>query len=218
MKLGDLKISALKLMFANYEDEITGMSIDTLSANENYGSYLVNMNESVNRALDKITASKVLPNKVVRLKESDSTPASTGNVRFDLGSIIEDFYSVGSIFYFGELGAILQPTFVYAARQIFISEDLADGVYVDYFPKVDHISLTAGDNLELDIPDYIASYIPYFIKSDLFEEDEPSAAQEARAIFERHMLQLAAEAKEGARKYSGGSGKVKIIYSMGDLS
>ena len=43
MKLGDIKIQALKLMFVNYSDDISIYDITALSAYQNSGSYLVNM-------------------------------------------------------------------------------------------------------------------------------------------------------------------------------
>ena len=41
--------------------------------------------------------------------------------------------------------------------------------------------------MELDIPNGIAEQIPYFIKGDLYRDDEPNEASEARNWFEAAM-------------------------------
>ena len=43
MKLGDIKIEALKIMFVNYNTDLTIDELDNAMQDENYGSYLVNM-------------------------------------------------------------------------------------------------------------------------------------------------------------------------------
>ena len=43
MKLGDIKIEALKLMFVNMGDDIDIESLETYAQDEIYKSYLVNM-------------------------------------------------------------------------------------------------------------------------------------------------------------------------------
>ncbi len=51
---------------------------------------------------------------------------------------------------------------------------------IEYMPKI----LVDKDSEEIDLPDALARMIPYFIKADLFEFDEPSLSATARNIFE----------------------------------
>ena len=41
-----------------------------------------------------------------------------------------------------------------------------------------------ADTDDMWLPDYIARLIPYFIKSDLYQEEEPDLAAAARNLFE----------------------------------
>ena len=65
MKLGDIKIQALKLMFVNYNDDISIDSLPTLSTDQNYGSYLVNMPGSINRCFASIEEKKSAAREII---------------------------------------------------------------------------------------------------------------------------------------------------------
>ena len=65
-----------------------------------------------------------------------------------------------------------------------------DKYIVMYKPKIDRIALTAASNTEINIPNEVADLIPYFIKSELYEEDEPKLAVQARNIFEAMLEDL----------------------------
>lgn len=63
----------------------------------------------------------------------------------------------------------------------------ADGAFVKYLAYI-------GDpdkDKEADLPDSLARLIPYFVKSELMEEDEPSLAFQARNIFEKSLEEYA---------------------------
>ena len=51
MRLGDIKAEALKLMFINYDKKIDAEDIPDLLADDNYASYLVNMDGAIQRGL-----------------------------------------------------------------------------------------------------------------------------------------------------------------------
>ena len=68
-----------------------------------------------------------------------------------------------------------------------------DEVYtVLYYPSIPRITSETSDEEELSIPDKIAAHIPYFVKGDLFRDDEPNEANEARNWFEAAMEQIIA--------------------------
>ena len=56
-----------------------------------------------------------------------------------------------------------------------------------YYPSIPRVTSETDDNTELAIPDKIATHIPYFVKGDLFRDDEPD---EARNWFEMAMEQV----------------------------
>lgn len=59
-----------------------------------------------------------------------------------------------------------------------------------YYPSIPRVTSETDDNTELAIPDKIATHIPYFVKGDLFRDDEPDEANEARNWFEMAMEQV----------------------------
>ncbi len=55
---------------------------------------------------------------------------------------------------------------------------------IEYTPNVAPVSVSTDNNTELDIPESLARIIPYFVKADLYEQDEPELSATARNIFE----------------------------------
>lgn len=55
---------------------------------------------------------------------------------------------------------------------------------IEYVPKIDMVDATTDNNYELPIPEALARIIPYFVKADLYEQDEPQLSATARNIFE----------------------------------
>ena len=72
MKLGDIKIEALKLMFVNMGDDIDIESLETYAQDEIYKSYLVNMPGAINRCFASIEEKRVLPSKSRTLQRSEA--------------------------------------------------------------------------------------------------------------------------------------------------
>lgn len=187
--IGDVKISALKLMFANYNDKITAIdgddcdNIANLEYDAEYGKYLVNMNECINRANMRLSAVGALPIKSYSMNISKGNRAE----RINLKEKITDFYCLIKI--------IIETEDEYIPDYPFDTE--SDGVIripapaedctliVLYAPK-ENIITDATPNTAIfeNIPDELAILIPYFIKSELFEEEQPELATQARNIFE----------------------------------
>ena len=60
------------------------------------------------------------------------------------------------------------------------------------------------------MPEHIAAVIPYWIKGELFREDEPNEAAEARNWYETAMS--GAQARVSRRE-----GRVRDVYSMTEV-
>jgi hypothetical protein len=183
MKLGDIKIEALKLMFVNMGDDIDIESLETYAQDEIYKSYLVNMPGAINRCFASIEEKRVLPSKSRTLMRSEAL-ASGGFVRFDLASLISDFFDIDRIVretYDGDYDGDCDYTTEGDALVLDRYEE-GDGVTytVLYKPTIERITSLTDDNIEIAIPNNIAAYIPYFLKGDLYRDDEPNEASEAR--------------------------------------
>lgn len=207
MRIGDIKIEALKLMFVNYNVAMEIDDIPRLEQDENYGSYLINMPGAMNRCFSRIEEKGVLPSKAHTLKNGETT---NGYVRYDLNAIV-DFDAIDRVVCQDTSGYNGNCEYQIEANFILLPTCGNDYVYrLLYRPKITRITAMTDNNAELYIPEAIASSIPYFIKGELYREDEPSEASEARNWFESAM-------SENNRKVQATSNVVKNVYSQTEI-
>lgn len=188
MRLGDIKVEALKLMFTNYAFDISINDLQTMLADENYGSYIVNMNGSIARALDRIENACVLPLKRKEITYEDCE-VDKYFLRFDT-SKIDDLFLIDRIaadygkgVYCGSVGFELE------GNVLLLPKD-AISYSILYYPTIKTVDEKVLDSEEMWIPDKIARLIPYYIKGDLYQEEEPDLAADARNIFEASLDDL----------------------------
>lgn len=182
MTINDIEKNALAIMFTNYENDLSEQDVDLIT-DEEYRKYTVNMKACINRALMRIQRAKVLP---LKKKVIDGTTTGENDgflARYNLEELIPDLFEIKriacsarrytpSVSFQIEAGTLVLPS-------------LHGGEYiVIYEPKLQRVALNAASSTNIDIPDEIAEIIPYFIKAELYEEDEPSLALQARNIFE----------------------------------
>lgn len=187
MKLGDIKIEALKLMFVDYNIECQIEHLEQLAQEENYGSYLVNMPGAINRCFSSLEEKGVLPVKTYNLKSSEAL-ANGAFFRFDL-SHIKDFFEIDRVVYENDKGEYFGNYEYQREGNIIVLPNIRGGESYNilYKPKLERITDATENTYELPIPDNIASNIPYFIKGDLYRDDEPNEASEARNWYEAAM-------------------------------
>lgn len=192
MKLGEIKIEALKLMFAGYGDELTVDNLEDYLTDENYKNYLVNMPGAINRCFSVLEHKKVLPLCSVPLFMEQAEEVH-GRLRFDLKEQIKDFCSIERVVIDGKNGYESAQPYTIEAGVLVLSAEAAEDdavIRVLYRPKLARLTFASGDHLDLAVPDDIACHIPYFIKGDLYREDEPEEAGEARNFFEAAMEEI----------------------------
>lgn len=200
MTLNDIKKAALALMFTNYSDDLAdaNVNVDNLSSEE-YTQYTVNMNASINRCLGRIESAGVLP-----LKTQEITTATTGSVsgnfaRYNLSTLASDFLSVSRIAKETAGGEYIPSVKYHVEGTTVVLPPLETGdkYIVIYRRRPTRISITAVSSTVVDVPDNIAEIIPYYIKADLYEEDEPNLALQARNIFESLLMQFVVDESSG---------------------
>ncbi len=182
MKVGDIKVAAIKLMFTNYAFDFNIENLQSLISDENYGSYIVNMNESIARAIDRIENACVVPTKRYEIS-IDDCEQSKRFIHFDTTKI-SDLYMIDRISaeygngdYAGNVGYEMEGDLLILPK--------ADATYtIIYYPTIKSVDEKVADEQEFWIPDKIARLIPYFIKGDLYQEEEPDLAADARNTFE----------------------------------
>lgn len=188
MRIGDIKIEALKLMFANYSFDMGIEDLPNMTGDENYGSYLVNMDGSISRALDRIQNACVLPIKSRRIEESEVAEGKYFN-RFDM-TVIKDLYIFDRLVaesadgdYNGNAEYWLEGDNILVIRKGWEHSIL-------YYPTIKTVDESVDDTDDIWIPEHIARLIPYFIKGELYQEEEPSLAADARNTFEMSLDDL----------------------------
>lgn len=209
MKYGDIKIEALKLMFINMGDDITVDKLDTYAQDDTYSGYLVNMPGSVNRCFSVLESRGVLPPESKTLTASDGV-ASGAFIRFNLPSLIENFYDIDRVVsetsdgeYCGDCDYQTEGDTLVLER--YDDEDITYTVL--YRPTIPRVESLTDDDWEIPVPENIAALIPYFVKGDLYRDDEPNEASEARNWFEAGIEEIL------LRKTNKVS-RVKTIYSQ----
>ena len=220
MKIGDIKIEALKLMFSSYDWDYSAEQMEELEASEQFRDHLINMPGAINRCFAAIENKGVLPCKqhivqyITKIIDGVSVIILKGGTETDYGIEIKmseevtDFLDVDRVSYRGKFGDY-HPTFPFMREGDTI---LLEGIYpgdtytVMYRPRISRGYSDSTELSELGVPDRIAAFIPYFIKGDLFREEDAAEASNARAWFEAAMDELV-----GQRASYGG---VQTVFGM----
>ena len=189
MTINDIKIATLQLMFANYADDLREVNVDELT-NEEYTKYTVNMDAAINRALARIEAARVLPLKSVSLTAANGTVGDY-LTRWSLTTLASDFLAVSRVIHEGPWGYDSSIHYEMEGDDIVLPNlDSGESYRVLYYRHPSRVTIAGASSATIDVPDRIAEIIPYWVKADIYEEDEPSAAVAARNIFEQLLAML----------------------------
>ena len=210
MKLGDIKAQAISLMFVNTTEEIAHDNLLDHVDDDTYGYYLVRMPEAINRAFSAIERARVLPVRSQELVTAAGAETLRG-VRFDLGTLISDYYDVERVVKESRAGYETVTDYFREGDAIVIEGfDTAAMYRLLYRPSIRRIGAGTADDYEVsEIPDRIACYLPYAIKAEIFRNDDPDEADVCRVIFETALSAIAMEEKTSRQ------GRVRTVYGGG---
>ena len=187
MTKGDLIVKCLKLLNENDGEQIDPLVVSELSE---YKERTVNIVPSINRALNRLAEMKKLPVKkftINYLKENKNKSITVEE------EITKDILSIANIFSFNEDYGLTDTNVSYFFEgDVLILPNLTyDEHYtVFYNPKPVYLTEADLDTKEIEYPNYIIDCIPYFVKADLYEEDDPNLAVLARNLFESYANQI----------------------------
>lgn len=188
--LGELKVACIKLMFDNDEQELMP---DQISENADYHARTNNIIESINRALVRIASAGKLPLKTAYF---DKTQGERGkyHTRYDLSFL--DVFDIVRITYENDDKGIYDTNIAIMreGNKTLVLKTINEGRYiVSYKPKPPVFTYDDPDTKEIDLPNAIIEIIPYFVKGDLYETDDPDAAVLSRNLFEGYLSALPSE-------------------------
>ena len=188
MKLHDIMIESLKLMFASYDRDLALAKIDDFKVDSAYRDYIYNMPPAINRAFHIIENKGVLK-EIVRSYDAESTE------RWKNVAVPEEIPSADGVLG-GRLTRIDYRVLHHGVRvafsdiigrsngEVLLPSVVAGEQYdVFYSPKIHRVTAETPEDTEIPIPDEIASLVPYYVKSELYREEDISEADNARAWF-----------------------------------
>ena len=193
MTYNEVRAEALRLMFSDSDVEVdieqhndfglrVGLSL--LEDDENIGPFLKNMRGSVNRCFSVIESKGVLADR-----SALALPSFNGS--FSSFDLPEDCYTPVRLARYSEDSVFGNVAFERQGEKIVIPDYDINSTYVlIYKPKIKRLSFGVNDFEELDVPENVASFIPFYIKGELFRDEEPNEAGEARNWFEAAMAEL----------------------------
>lgn len=206
MRIGDIKVEALKLMFASYDYDFSVSDLSDMEGGEAYRDYLINMPGSINRAFGVLERRGVLPPKShVITGNADTYDGVTVNMK----EAVDDFLDVDRVSFKSIYGEYY-PSQPYSREgdTIMLSQlHRGDTYTVFYKPSIKRIDSSSKDADEVPIPDRIAELIPYFVKSELYREEDPEEASRARSLFDQGINELI--------EFRSTYGAVQTVFGMG---
>lgn len=190
MKLADLKLEALRIMNINNDMELRSEKFQSIISEKRFAKYLNNMTNSINRAIDIINHRRITTQKTTAMDKLLIKRGLLTN-RYDLTSI-DDILSVDRIIYEDNCKYLKSIPFDNEGECVVVSIQY-DPKFLKllYWSKIPAIKETLQDSDEIPhLSDELARIIPYYIKYDLYQEDEPDLALHAKNTFEQGIESL----------------------------
>lgn len=218
MTLGEIKVETLRIMNLNMENELKSdaASIKKYTENNNYRSYLLNINGAINRCFSDLETKGVMPTKSILLDKSRGETRSR-LTRFTKEQISSDLFELVKITYENSDGDYEGDVEYLREGDSILVEMEDSGEHTKHFytaiyrPKISRITGEISDDTELSIPENIVCHIPYFLKGELYRQDEPGEAGEARNWYESAMEVIIKSEKEKSNSLKG----VVSLYAQG---
>lgn len=181
MTLADLKVQSLLLLNIN-DIKISVENLEDVESDDNYKDLFSRMPAAIMRAMNRIKAAGVIPKKTYN---AGIIEENTNIARYDLSTEISDFSKLvrvvvsGNNFYCGNY-----PYTFEGINVVLFGLRKGWNVTFIYEPKMPFINIVSDNATEIPLPEELVSIIPYFVKADIYEQDEPELSTQARNIFE----------------------------------
>lgn len=186
MTLGEIKIESLRLMFAgNLGYGLNENGLNALLSDDNYNVYLYAMTGAINRCFADLESKGATPIKSMVLRRDHLADGV-----FDL-TAIEKYSSLDSVT--DKDGRNVE--FVKKGNYLYPPPLLSDEDYcvIYYHVGLPRIGEDTGNSKQIELPDELARLIPYFIKGEVYREEDPNEAGEARNWYEQGVVQYLAK-------------------------
>ncbi len=172
MKYIEVKKNALRLMGV-IPDTVNGVYSES-----NIRDYLIGMDESILRAIDRMKVLGKLPTMIKALDNVEENGYYSIPIldTIGLGEVVSVKKRIDC--------DIVNVPFAIMDNNIYLYIDKDGSYYIEYLISIDS---PIDDNAEIPVPNELARMIPYYIKAELYEEEEPSLSAQSRNIFESYL-------------------------------
>ncbi len=211
MTYAQIFAEALRLMFATGTDDFaaTAKGISGLIGNPNYRDYLLSMPGSVNRCFADLTAKGVIPHRIERVDADEGVNAGDGYRMLELHDRIPDCGEIVGVMWMRSAvdRVSMEPgeDYYIEGDELYLPVGWACAVY--YAPTLPYVDETTDLDAAVPLSLELAAAVPYFIKSELYRQEEPHEASEALNLYE-HMVALVKPPIESWQR------TVKMVYGF----
>lgn len=186
MTYADIKIAALKLMNASY-NELVAVNIADYYDDSSLNDYLYKMNESINRCFDRLLSDNLAPQAIVEFDEEDYIITHDDYFYYMDLTQITDLFRLDRVIY-TNTGSI-EPNHDFLLEGDTLVLSYRTGTYkLEYTKVMPYIDDTVADSDTCDLPNEILRLIPYWIKGELYEEEDANLAMAAMNVFEARLM------------------------------
>ena len=118
--------------------------------------------------------------------EDSEVPDYAEKIRFKVTDLVEDFYSINSIYFEGEVEKYIKTSDVYQeGDKTLVFDRETEGNYVIYYNALPvTITIATEDDYELPLDREVAALLPLYMASELYKEDDIAIATQYRNEFE----------------------------------
>lgn len=212
MTYAQIYAESLRLMFATGTDNIepTAKGLAVLTMDTNYKDYLFALPGSINRCLADIESKDILPWQSCNPKVDSGTDTSDYKA-FPISTLCANAKQVERVMVVcGGRERLAWPGEDYRVVDATIHLRTGQEYIIYYSPSLPRITDHTDLDNELMLPDTVAIWIPYFIKSELYRSEDPGEAAEARNLYEQQIAQILPPATQHAAS-------VTMLYNFGDV-
>ncbi len=207
MKLGEIKLQALMLIFPNdvleYNEENIEELIYSLKASNTYSSYLSASVGAINRAFSSIEQKGLSGKERLKLELKNGTRQGE-YIDFDLSKYTE-ILRINEVYLDGVAVDFNMLTDTVLNIKSLKSVGAIELIYHKRLKRINHAS---SNNYEIKLGG-IEDTIPYFVKADLLLGERAEEAITARNIYENMLEEYIAK--------NGDRASFQTVYSLGRL-
>ena len=140
------------------------------------------MPPSITRALNRIKSAGVIPQQSYT---AETLAENKYIAKYALNVLISDFSKLRRVVVESQSGYCGNYPYTFEGTSVVLFNlHRGNTVTFLYEPRMPVITSVTDDATEIPLPDELASIIPYFVKADVYELDEPELATQSRNIFE----------------------------------